>query len=115
MILTSANHLIGCRQEFSNKDKHSELRNYERWGLVVPQRSPGGTRYYSVVDIERIEKIKDWIDKFGINRAGIEIITELIKEISSLENKIKYLETELSRFKTRGINRELLESNRRNT
>ena len=90
------------------------LRNYERWGLVVPQRSPGGTRYYSVVDIERIEKIKDWIDKFGINRAGIEIITELIKEISSLENKIKYLETELSRFKTRGVNRELLEKNRRN-
>ena len=55
------------------------------------------------------------IDKFGINRAGIEIITELIKEISSLENKIKYLETELSRFKTRGVNRELLERNRRNT
>ena len=106
-VISIASRLVGLHQQ--------TLRNYERWGLVVPQRSPGGTRYYSVVDIERIEKIKDWIDKFGINRAGIEIITELIKEISSLENKIKYLETELSRFKTRGINRELLERNRINT
>ena len=106
-VISIASRLVGLHQQ--------TLRNYERWGLVVPQRSPGGTRYYSVVDIERIEKIKDWIDKFGINRAGIEIITELIKEISSLENKIEYLETELSRFKTRGINRELLERNRINT
>ena len=57
------------------------LRNYERWNLVIPYRSPGGTRYYSIIDIEKIEKVKDWIEKFGINRAGIEIITDLMKEI----------------------------------
>ena len=68
------------------------LRNYERWNLIVPYRSPGGTRYYSVIDIEKIEKVKDWIDKFGINRAGIEIITELMKEILELENKNNFLQ-----------------------
>lgn len=87
------------------------LRNYERWNLIVPYRSPGGTRYYSIVDIEKIEKVKDWIDKFGINRAGIEIITELMKQILGLENKINFLESELLRYKSRGYMKELPERN----
>ncbi|NCG35053.1 MAG: MerR family transcriptional regulator [Dehalococcoidales bacterium] len=87
------------------------LRNYERWNLIVPYRSPGGTRYYSVIDIEKIEKVKDWIDKFGINRAGIEIITELMKEILELENKNNFLESELLRYKSRGYMKELPERN----
>ena len=89
------------------------LRNYERWNLIVPFRSPGGTRYYSIIDIEKIEKVKDWIEKFGINRAGIEIITELMKEINDLESKIEFLESELMRFKSRGTMKELPEKNRR--
>jgi MerR family transcriptional regulator, heat shock protein HspR len=89
------------------------LRNYERWNLIVPYRSPGGTRYYSVIDIEKIEKVKDWIDKFGINRAGIEIITELMKEILELENKNNFLESELLRYKSRGYMKELPERNER--
>ena len=89
------------------------LRNYERWNLIVPFRSTGGTRYYSIIDIEKIEKVKDWIEKFGINRAGIEIITELMKEINDLENKIEFLESELMRFKSRGTMKELPEKNRR--
>ena len=89
------------------------LRNYERWNLVIPYRSPGGTRYYSIIDIEKIEKVKDWIEKFGINRAGIEIITDLMKEISDLEQKISYLESELIRYKSRGSMKELPERNRR--
>lgn len=89
------------------------LRNYERWNLIVPYRSPGGTRYYSVIDIEKIEKVKDWIEKFGINRAGIEIITELMKEILELENKNNFLESELLRYKSRGYMKELPERNER--
>jgi MerR family transcriptional regulator/heat shock protein HspR len=89
------------------------LRNYERWNLIIPYRSPGGTRYYSVIDIEKIEKVKDWIEKFGINRAGIEIITELMKEILDLENKVNFLESELLRYKSRGYLRELPERNKR--
>ena len=89
------------------------LRNYERWNLVIPFRSPGGTRYYSIVDIEKIEKVKDWVEKFGINRAGIEIITELMKEILELENKNNFLESELLRYKSRGYMKELPERNER--
>ena len=89
------------------------LRNYERWNLIIPYRSPGGTRYYSIIDIEKIEKVKDWIEKFGINRAGIEIITELMKEILELENKVNFLQSELVRYKSRGYMKELPERNER--
>ena len=89
------------------------LRNYERWDLVVPFRSPGGTRYYSIIDIEKIEKVKDWIDKFGINRAGIEIITDLLKQINELEKKNSFLESELIRYTSRGSMKELPENRNR--
>jgi len=67
-----------------------------------------------VIDIEKIEKVKDWIEKFGINRAGIEIITDLLKEINELEKKNIFLESELMRYKSRGSLRELPERNGRN-
>ena len=89
------------------------LRNYERWDLVVPFRSPGGTRYYSIIDIEKIEKVKDWIEKFGINRAGIEIITDLLKQINELEKKNSFLESELIRYTSRGSMKELPENRNR--
>ncbi|MDA1296551.1 MAG: MerR family transcriptional regulator [Chloroflexi bacterium] len=67
------------------------LRNYERWGLVAPNRSGGGTRYYSVRDIERIEKIREWIDVLGINRAGVEVMTRLLRRIAELEQEVRDL------------------------
>ena len=71
------------------------LRNYERWGLVVPNRSGGGTRYYSVRDIERIEMIREWIDVLGINRAGVEVMTRLLRRISDLEQEVRDLKIQL--------------------
>ncbi len=76
------------------------LRNYERWGLVVPRRSGGGTRYYSMRDIERIEKIREWIDVLGINRAGVEVMTRLLKRIADLEQEVRELKLELIRRQT---------------
>ena len=64
------------------------LRNYERWGLVMPRRSGGGTRYYSVRDIEKIEKIREWIEVLGINRAGVEVMTRLLRRIAELEQEV---------------------------
>ena len=73
------------------------LRNYERWGLVIPTRSGGGTRYYSQKDIERIEKIREWIDVLGINRAGVEVMTRLLKRISDLESEVRELRIRVAR------------------
>jgi len=71
------------------------LRNYERWGLVIPRRSGGGTRYYSMLDIERIQKIREWIDVLGINRAGVEVMTRLLRRIAELEKEVEGLRLEL--------------------
>ena len=75
------------------------LRNYERWGLVIPRRSGGGTRYYSMRDIERIQKIREWIDVLGINRAGVEVMTRLLRRIAELEIEVDELKLELVKAK----------------
>jgi MerR family transcriptional regulator/heat shock protein HspR len=78
------------------------LRNYERWGLVAPRRSIGGTRYYSIRDIERIEKIREWIEVLGINRAGVEVMTTLLRRISDLEHEVDTLRLELVKARSGG-------------
>jgi MerR family transcriptional regulator, heat shock protein HspR len=46
------------------------LRLYERYGLLTPARSDGGTRRYSADDLARIKRIRALVDA-GINLAGI--------------------------------------------
>ncbi len=67
------------------------LRNYEQWGFITPRRSERGTRYYSFADIERIRKIKEWIDTLGLNRAGVEVMIRLVHRIEELEETIAAL------------------------
>jgi MerR family transcriptional regulator/heat shock protein HspR len=88
------------------------LRNYERWGLVMPRRSSGGTRYYSVRDIEKIEKIREWIEVLGINRAGVEVMTRLLRRIAELEQEVADLKLAVIKAKT-GL--EQLTNGRNNT
>ena len=75
------------------------LRNYERWGLVVPARSAGGTRYYSQADVDRLQKIREWMDILGINRAGVEVMTRLLGRIDELEHRVERLSIELIRIR----------------
>ncbi len=46
------------------------LRLYERYGLLTPARSDGGTRRYSADDLARLQRISELVDA-GINLAGI--------------------------------------------
>jgi MerR family transcriptional regulator/heat shock protein HspR len=46
------------------------LRLYERYGLLAPDRSDGGTRRYSADDLARLRRISELVDA-GINLAGI--------------------------------------------
>ena len=47
------------------------LREYERLGLVSPQRVLGSMRVYTDVELERIRLIKALVDDAGINLAGV--------------------------------------------
>ncbi|HEX2517531.1 MAG TPA: MerR family transcriptional regulator [Chloroflexota bacterium] len=60
------------------------LRHYERLGLVRPQRSDGRIRMYSAKDLERIALIKRWIDEFGVNLAGVEIMLKMQESMELL-------------------------------
>ncbi len=67
------------------------LRNYERWGLVLPHRPGGRVRLYSQVDVERIRQINEWMADLGINVAGVEVMTRLLVRITELEGQVAHL------------------------
>jgi MerR family transcriptional regulator, heat shock protein HspR len=52
------------------------LRLYERYGLLTPARSEGGTRRYSADDLARLRRISALVDA-GVNLAGIARILSL--------------------------------------
>ena len=65
------------------------LRHYERLGLVRPQRSDGRIRMYSAKDLERIAVIKRWIDEFGVNLAGVEIMLKMQESMEQLRVELE--------------------------
>ena len=71
------------------------LRIYERKGLLEPYRTPGGTRRYSLADLERLRLITD-LTAQGVNLEGVRRILELRDEVRRLEERMKRLSDELS-------------------
>ena len=59
------------------------LRLYERYGLLTPARSDGGTRRYSADDLARLHRISALVDA-GINLAGIARILSLEDDNATL-------------------------------
>ncbi len=59
------------------------LRLYERYGLLTPARSDGGTRRYSADDLARLRRISALVEA-GINLAGIARILELEDDNAAL-------------------------------
>ena len=66
------------------------LRVYERRGLVAPGRTSGGTRRYSISDIERLRRIRDLLAE-GLNLAGIARVLELEAEVARLRAENRQL------------------------
>ncbi len=67
------------------------LRLYERWGLLTPSRTAGGTRRYSDDDIDQLRRITELADQ-GINLAGIVQILDLQNRNRQLESDNTELE-----------------------
>ena len=65
------------------------LRVYERRGLVRPGRTSGGSRLYSVDDIDRLHRIRDLLAE-GLNLAGI-------ARVLALEDRVAHLERQLDK------------------
>ncbi len=78
------------------------LRNYERWGLVVPRRSRGRVRLYSQIEVERIAQITRWKNELGLNLAGVEVMTRLLERVAQLEERVTELTVEMVRLRDGG-------------
>ena len=71
------------------------LRVYETKGLVRPRRTPGNTRLYSEVDLERLRLIQRLTTELGLNLAGVETVLRLQDELSRLQARMERLENEM--------------------
>ncbi|WP_082098788.1 heat shock protein transcriptional repressor HspR [Demequina iriomotensis] len=67
------------------------LRQYDRLGLVVPRRRPGGGRRYSLRDVATLREIQRMSQEEGINLAGIKRILHLAHEVHRLEREVERL------------------------
>jgi MerR family transcriptional regulator, heat shock protein HspR len=71
------------------------LRIYEAKGLVRPKRTPGNTRLYSEVDIERLRLIQRLTTELGLNLAGVERVISLQDEVDRLRARLVKVEREI--------------------
>ena len=71
------------------------LRQYDRLGLVSPDRTPGRGRRYSVRDIELLRQVQRLSQDEGINLAGVKRILELESHVDALRARLAELLTEL--------------------
>ena len=71
------------------------LRQYDRLGLVSPDRAAGRGRRYSARDIERLREVQRLSQDEGVNLAGIKHIRTLQDEVSALRARVAELEATL--------------------
>ena len=91
-VISIAARLVGMHQQ--------TLRYYERAGLVEPKRTGGNIRMYSNSDIERIRQIQRWIDDFGVNLAGAEIMMRMNAQIRLLQEELASVRSELDKLRS---------------
>ncbi|ACZ20410.1 predicted transcriptional regulator [Sanguibacter keddieii DSM 10542] len=67
------------------------LRQYDRLGIVSPQRSPGRGRRYSRRDVLQLVEVQRLSQDEGINLAGIKRILDLEAQVRVLEHRVELL------------------------
>jgi MerR family transcriptional regulator/heat shock protein HspR len=53
------------------------LRNYERAGLIRPERSGGGQRLYSAADIQRLAQLLALTDRHGLTMESLALLEKI--------------------------------------
>jgi len=76
------------------------LRQYDRLGLVSPDRTGGRNRLYSLRDIERLREVS-LLTSEGVNLAGIQRIMRMESDLEVLRSEVAVLRAELMRLRPR--------------
>lgn len=71
------------------------LRQYDRIGLVSPQRTRGNTRRYSLHDVARLREVAR-LSAEGLSLEGIRRVLQLEDRVHELEARVRELERALS-------------------
>ncbi|QCU77304.1 MerR family transcriptional regulator [Citricoccus sp. SGAir0253] len=79
-------------------DMHPQtLRQYDRLGLVVPQRQGGRQRRYSRQDVHRLRTIQQ-LSREGVSLEGIRRIVQLEGEVEQLQRTVAELAGQIQAF-----------------
>jgi MerR family transcriptional regulator/heat shock protein HspR len=70
------------------------LRQYDRLGLVSPNRTVGKNRRYSLLDIVKLRNVQRLVGE-GINLAGIARIIQLEEAVANMALEVAKLRTEV--------------------
>ena len=89
-VISVAARILGVRTQ--------TLRYYERLGLVSPSRPRGNQRMYSRRDVERVQRIRGFMDEWGVNLAGAEVVMKLLDRLQEYEAEIGRLRDENRRL-----------------
>ena len=71
------------------------LRQYDRIGLVSPQRTSGNTRRYSLHDVEQLREVAR-LSTEGLSLEGIRRVLQLEDQVRELQGRVRELERALS-------------------
>lgn len=71
------------------------LRQYDRLGLVTPDRTAGRGRRYSGRDIAKLRLIRQLSQDEGVNLVGIKKIIDLQNQVDALKSRNEELEDEI--------------------
>ncbi len=66
------------------------LRNYERSGLLSPQRTSGGSRRFSDEDLVALRRIQELTSE-GVNLEGVKRLMALESELETLRDEMSSL------------------------
>ncbi|HEU5354174.1 MAG TPA: helix-turn-helix transcriptional regulator [Actinocrinis sp.] len=91
----AAMYVISVAAELSGLHPQT-LRQYDRLGLVSPDRAPGRGRRYSPRDIELLREVQRLSQDEGVNLAGIKRIRELQDQVELLSSRVAELEESLA-------------------
>jgi MerR family transcriptional regulator/heat shock protein HspR len=72
------------------------LRNYERSGLLHPERTSGGSRRFSEEDLAALRRIQELTNE-GVNLEGVKRIMALEAQVDELHSEIQELSDEARR------------------
>jgi len=88
-VISIAAKMLGIHQQ--------TLRYYEREGLILPSRSRGNIRLYSLSDINRLRQVQRLINDLGVNLAGAEVILRMSERMREMEAELERLRLRLAR------------------